>query len=87
MDIIRCKLDKWYEQCEFAVGVHKKANHDISEAEKTIIFYQGLCAGGVMMLSHILPSDLYDEYLAYSDELSEKMMIYLEKTYENAHNS
>ena len=81
MDIIRNKLDKWYAQCEFAVSVHKKGNHDITDAEKSVIFYQGLCAGGVMMLSHLLPSDLFDEYLAYSDELSEKMMIFLEKTY------
>ena len=78
MDIIRSKLDKWYEQCEFAVGLHKKAGHNTSETEKTVIFWQGVCAGGVMMLSHILPSDLYDEYLSYSDELSEKMYTLLE---------
>ena len=78
MDIICDKLDKCYVNCEFALNLHKNASHDYTEAEKTVIFYQGRITGGVMMLSHLLPSDLLDEYMSYGDELIEKMYALLE---------
>lgn len=84
MDIIKDKLDKCFANCEFALNLHKNANHTFEEAEKTVIFYQGYSVGGLVMLSHLLPSDLYDEYVSYADELNEKMYALLEKTYKGA---
>lgn len=81
MDIIRDKLDKLYANCEFAVNVHKNANHDFAEAEKTVIFYQGMLAGCMMMLTHLLPSDIYEKYETYTNELAVNMYGLLEKTY------
>ena len=78
MDIIRDKLDKCYANCEFALNLHKNANHDFTEAEKTVIFYQGRVTGGVMMLSHLLPPDLLDDYISYADVLNDKMYALLE---------
>lgn len=73
MDIIRDELEKLYAICEFSVNVHRNANHTFDEAEKTVIYYQGMYSGYMLLLSRLLPPNIYDDYVSYTDDQNEKM--------------